>query len=218
MKERPILFSGPMVRALLAGTKTQTRRIMARQKQHDFTDYTLFGQRGHPDDEAERRGGWAEPWKAIEHAPDWPDGKEDQCFCPYARQRGDQLWVRETFDKRAMSTQHLDHAYKATAAPLGRFGERWTPSIHMPRWASRIQLEVTEVRVQRLKDINADDAMAEGIVRLPDGGYAADHDGRHYHAASAWHSYASLWNAINGAGSWDLNPWVWAVSFSRIKP
>lgn len=211
MKERPILFSAPMVRALLAGTKTQTRRVMARQKKHDFTDYTLFGQQGHDDG----------PWKAIEHAPDWPDGKEDQCLCPYASHRGDRLWVREAFlieDDREPAANIL---YRADGdVHVYSMGEhlRWKPSIHLPRKLSRITLEIFDVRVERLQDISGDDALAEGIVRLRDGGYASDTEGRHYHAASAWHAYASLWEGIHGPGSWALNPWVWVVEFKRAQP
>lgn len=93
---------------------------------------------------------------------------------------------------------------------------RWRTSLHMPRWASRTTLEITGIRVQRLQEITADDAMAEGIVRLPDGGYAADTEGRHYHATSAWHSYASLWEFINGPGSWEANPWVWVIEFAKV--
>ncbi|OUM00532.1 hypothetical protein [Variovorax sp. JS1663] len=219
-KERPILFSAPMVRALQAGTKTQTRRVMARQKQHAFTDYTLFGQRGHPDDEAACRGGWAQPWVAVEHAPDWPDGKEDRCHCPYARARGDRLWVRETHRAEELPDGLDGIRYLADDAfrPIegkndvdawlklrdygGRKGAN-VPGIHMTRWASRILLEVTRVRVERLQDISEADALAEGVAGHPDG---------------PWHAYRSLWTLINGAGSWAANPWVWVVEFRRIRP
>jgi hypothetical protein len=222
--ERPILFSAPMVRALLAGTKTETRRVMKRQKQHDFTDYTLFGQQGHPDDEAARCGGWAEPWVAIEHAPDWPDGKENQCSCPHARRRGDWLWVRETHfinDYRranvpAAERKDCEIHYRADPLPCmeGEEGEiTWTPSIHMPRWASRIRLEVTQIRVQRLQEITEADAQAEGAE--PNDSYAGPEKDRH----RGWrHGYRILWEQINGAGSWAVNPWVWAIEFKRIKP
>lgn len=202
MKERPILFSAPMIRALLAGTKTQTRRVMKRQKQHDFTDYTLFGQQGHSTDD----------WKAIEHAPDWPDGKEDQCVCPYASRRGDRLWVREAFgisyDGSAIPWTGADAQRDGQVMYRATFDEKpdegrlpWKPSIHMPRWASRIVLEVTAVRVERLQAISEADAIAEGCVMLP-----------------ARHCYEALWESINGAGSWDANPWVWVVEFRRLQP
>lgn len=206
MKERPILFSAPMIRALLAGSKTQTRRVMKRQKQHDFTDYTLFGQQGHSTDD----------WKAIEHAPDWPDGKEDQCVCPYASRRGDRLWVREAFgisyDGSAIPWTGADAQRDGQVMYRATFDEKpdegrlpWKPSIHMPRWASRILLEVTELRVQRLQEISEADALAEGSP-LTSGSYAH----------RTW--YRELWNSINGAGSWASNPWVWVVEFRRIQP
>lgn len=240
MRERPILFSAPMVRALLDGTKTQTRRVMARQKQHAFTDYTLFGQRGHSDDEAARRGGWAQPWVAIEHAPDWPDGKDDQCFCPYARERGDRLWVRETYfafgswetrfsAKKGRDEWHFvdmtvecgrqyqyaadqqeERAYRGRRAS-GAVPMWWKrPAIFMPRAASRIALEITDVRVECLQNISDDDLAAEGIQELIDAGI--DHDG------TPRDTYRVLWEGLNGAGSWAANPWVWAVSFEVMKP
>lgn len=229
MKERPILMSAPMIRALLAGTKTQTRRVMKRQKQHDFTDYTLFGQQGHSTDS----------WKAIEHAPDWPDGKEDQCVCPYASRRGDRLWVRESWMPDAprngewadtafygcgMSPlsdipecyRHPWHClYRATWESCALVG--WKPSIHMPRWASRILLEVTELRVQRLQDISEEDARAEGCA--PAWLDADDNETVHAHAQPTYRQgYARLWRDIHGAGSWEANPWVWVVEFKRIQP
>jgi len=260
MKERPILFSAPMVRALLAGTKTQTRRVMSRQKRYDFTDYTLFGQRGHPDDEAARRGGWAQPWVAVEHAPDWPDGKEDRCPCPYVSQRGDRLWVRETWryccSKLAdgESPEEATVQYKADDAQatillkggertpqararregesrddyeefLTRWWARSIPGIHMPRWANRILLEVTGVRVERLQDISEADAVAEGIrisseARRSDTCYgiyeAQMPDGKTHFNDSAYDLYRQLWEQINGAGAWGANPWVWVVEFRRV--
>lgn len=92
---------------------------------------------------------------------------------------------------------------------------KWRPSIHMPRWASRILLEITEVRVQRLRSITEADALAEGIVRLPDGGFGLP-KGEHYHAADPRISYLSLWESINGPGSVEADPWVFAISFRRI--
>lgn len=248
-KERPILFSAPMVRALLDGTKTQTRRVMARQKQHEFTDYTLFGQRGHPDDEEARRGGWARPWVAIEHAPDWPDGKEDQCECPYARERGDRLWVRETYfawgrwetrysAKKGRDEWHfvdmtvecgkpyLYDANQSRPQPLagkrdGGVTPKWwkRPAIFMPRAASRIDLEINDLRIERLQEISRDDAKAEGCahddpcdhVRLSCAEIGCT--GPDYRVG-----FRKLWKQINGTVSWDASPWVWAVSFKVVKP
>lgn len=187
VKERPILFSAPMVRALLDGSKTQTRRVV--------------------------KGG--DRWRA-------PSGPA--ILCPYGVP-GDRLWVRETFcevfDAQYGEKDWFD--YRATpryseVAPAGWENEpskdralKWTPSIHMPRRASRINLEVTDVRVERLQDIIAQDAIAEGITLHPD----------HHHRPSTSNygpvqTYRDLWEDINGAGSWDLNPWVWAISFRRL--
>ena len=242
MTERPIPFSAPMVRALLASTKTQTRRVMARQKRHDFTDYTLFGQRGHPDDEAERRGGWAQPWVAVEHAPDWPDGKEDRCPCPYAKSRGDRLWVREAWrtschlDDMSPSRAFADlpdgpvryeaDGFERPPRCLSEYG-KLRPGMFMPRCANRILLEVTAVRVERLQDISEADARAEGCQAIEGGiwwtnySYPLGFDGKPTTVVgyrTAKESYRSLWESINGPGSWDANPWVWVVEFKRIKP
>ncbi len=224
--DRPTLFSAPMVRALLAGTKTQTRRVVKPQPIPATTEVGTFH---HPDDDDGRGprywSGGPDPenpgYSYIQ--PDWA------IPCPYG-QPGNRLWVRENFrpiypqDLTYNNGQPIEYDYAATYKHGDRLGDflgikpKWKPSIHMPRAASRITLEITGVRVERLQDITADDSMAEGIVRLPDGGYAADTDGRHYHAASAWYSYGSLWEAINGPGSWEANPWVWVVEFKRVKP
>ena len=92
----------------------------------------------------------------------------------------------------------------------------WRPSIHMPRWAGRILLEITAVRVERLADISKDDAMAEGIVLQPDGGFGLA-DSTHYNFSDPTDSYCSLWESINGAGAWFANPWVWVVEFQRAE-
>ena len=167
MRERPILFSAPMVRAILAGTKTQTRRVCKGQRElsnvHDFQ---------------------------IDR-------------CPYG-QLGDRLWVRETWLRHSVNVPN-DYLYRADHPDDGTIGPAhggWKPSIHMPRWASRITLEITDVRVERLQDISARDAWAEGITPSPD--------------VDPYHEYRDLWESINGPGSWDANPWVWAVSFKRI--
>lgn len=188
MKERPILFSAPMVRALLAGTKTQTRRVVKKLPWFDPPGnrwYIPLGQRSFKCD-AER--------EAWQHMP--------KC-CPYG-QPGDRLWVRETFmDLGACYLYRADagaEAERALAAP----GQPWKPAIHMPRAASRISLEVTGVRVERLQDISEADVQAEGCTGSPLG-----------HAADAM-LYPKLWDSINGPGAWERNPFVWVVEFRRI--
>lgn len=196
VKERPILFSAPMVRAILDGTKTQTRRVVKQPERYE--------------------------------------GGLHNCLhcCPYG-QPGERLWVRETWmsvkgtgvEARDPHTkERTDYAFAADHPPGSYsdecrkdFGLKWKPSIHMPRVASRILLEITEVRVERLRSISEADALAEGIVRLPDGGFGLP-KGEHYHAADPRISYLSLWESINGPGSVEADAWVWAVSFRRLKP
>ncbi len=201
MKERPILFSAPMVRALLAGTKTQTRR----------------GVKGflpcRPEFN-EERGLWE-----IYNG----DSVAATLRCPYG-QPGDRLWVRENGWQRPFrSARDMREGadtwppYEYDAEPvccwedgeLKRLGWKRRPSIHMPRWASRILLEVTAVRVERLQDISATDAIAEGLsTRL------REHDA----VCHLLDQYRDLWESINGPESWDANPFVWVVEFKRVRP
>lgn len=178
MKEHPIIFSGPMVRAILEGRKTQTRRVA---KYHTDVRYCQYGT------------------------------------------TGDRLWVRENWNAQNQSGQWW-HEVKRDERPLHNWAwtnpvfpayestpPRWLPSIHMPRAASRITLEVTGVRVERVQDISEDDARAEGVAPSIVGG---DMGGIEYRAG-----YQSLWDSINskrGFG-WDANPWVWVVEFRRVE-
>lgn len=212
MTERPILFSGPMVRALLAGTKTQTRRVV--KLRHGADVVVVNGQ----------------VWKParVDYA-----GYVD---CPYG-QPGDRLWVRETFcpiypqDPHYNGGRPIEYDYAATYQHGSRLGDligekkKWKPSIHMPRIASRILLEITAVRVERLHDISEADALAEGIETMREHDRCARPTGRilglgHPRGEPPYwmrpvQAYALLWESINGPGSWDANPWVWAVTFSR---
>lgn len=187
--ERPILFSAPMVRALLAGTKTQTRRAVK---------------------PTPRRVDGGVPYH---DAPTWAHAEPGSAVvrCPYGR-RGDRLYVRETWAAPHSMDGHTPRFMPRDtrvhyAATEDRDGLLWRPSIHMPRWASRITLEVTEVRVERLQAISEADARAEGFEL----GAPPCTD-----APIRW--YRHLWDQINGAGAWDANPWVWAVSFRVIQP
>ncbi len=201
MKERPILMSAPMVRAILSGVKTQTRRIVK------------------PQPEVSEQGNLCGPWLSRPLGGLLlPKVQDIAMHCPYGR-AGDRLLVRETW----AAPHAYDHlpprliqadARIHYAATEDRGGLRWRPSIHMPRWASRILLEVTGVRVERLLDISEADAMSEGIVATQDGFGLPD--GAFYHAADPRMSYASLFESINGPGSWEANPWVFVISFRRI--
>jgi hypothetical protein len=192
VRERPILFSGPMVRAILAGRKTQTRRVVKPQPRGDGIT-------------------------TINEAPGWwdvailPGGFDNggcmpiaEIKCPYG-QPGDRLWVRETFAPNYFDTGGT--AYRAEWRQYidGICGEpAWKPSTHMPRRFSRITLEITDVRVERLQEISEADAIAEG-AQCP--GVPASLTDRG--------AFAKLWNKINGPFAWDDNPWVWVVAFRK---
>ena len=220
MKDRPILMSAPMVRATLAGTKSQTRRAVTHPVLQGLPKIGDIG------------GGW------------WGD-EAFQARCPYG-QPGDRLWVREAWSHDAESLEHC-RASAEDAMGGGAYGPyyratevapdtlSWKPSIHMPRWASRITLLITSVRVERLQDISEADAMAEGIERLPDpvidGGWSGPNRFTlkgmgagacaglvSWNAPTATELYQRLWTEINGPDSWAANPWVWAVEFKRVTP
>lgn len=202
MRERPIPFSAPMVRAILAGAKTQTRRVV--------TPAPVFWQAPFPDGSWQWDGGSqllrAGFGAAYVHTDAASMANIAARFCRYGKP-GDRLWVRETWapcpDRGAPHT-----VYRADNG-LRYEGEtwKWRPSIFMPRWASRTTLEITGVRVEHLQAISEADAMAEGVEPLlvpPDGGGAPHVEG-----------YRALWESIHGVGSWDANPWVWVVEFRR---
>lgn len=206
-QERPILFSAEMVRAILReeSPKTQTRRVVTLREfgvtdtpgyDFRFRDRRLFWHNYRAADFIARR-------------------------CPYGKP-GDRLWVRETFcvvddtehggerwvDYRATPRYSEHHPAGWDSAPNDAEALKWKPSIHMPRWASRITLEVTDIRVERVQDIGTLDAMAEGAAPLPVVGGTASYT----------HGFRVLWDSINakrGYG-WDVNPWCWVVTFRRL--
>lgn len=206
MTERPILFSGPMVRAILEGRKTQTRRVVKPQP----VDWSPIGAEMVP-----RR--FLGPATFL-------------ASCPFGRP-GDRLWVRETF-MHSPATYVYEASTSTPAVPAETVyranhqgdsaGAGWSASIHMPRWASRLTLDVKAVRVERLQDINEDDAKAEGVEayasigpdqRVPGPGFnrALLRDQPHRLP------FADLWRSINGEDAWEQNPWVWVVEFEVLK-
>ncbi|MBX3603234.1 MAG: hypothetical protein KF863_21645 [Rubrivivax sp.] len=207
MRERPILFSAPMVRALLAGTKTQTRRVCKPQPDIVAERGTVVGV-STPQDQQYGRLGKALP-------------------CPYG-QPGDRLWVREAWrtEPRFDATPPRDLAPEVApvqyeAGPHADvLGGKLRPGMFMPRWASRINLEVLAVRVERLQDISDADARAEGITQHEAGALGPQWDNGvdciTARGNRATVSYRRLWESINRPGSWDSNPWVWVVSFRRV--
>lgn len=205
MEERPILFKDEMVRAILEGRKTQTRRIVKSRNVLDSLNDV---------------GVWDGPAEQSE----WELSR-----CPYGKV-GDQLWVREAFAKvphtcmwRDLPTTRNGNWRVYYRAGFDRSPVSWKPSIHMPRWASRITLEVKNVRVERLQAITEDDAIAEGIARLQDEigknkfSVLIAKENRHRSAPTAREVFIDIWESINGVSSWDANPWVWVIEFERLN-
>ena len=207
MKEHPILFSAEMVKAILEGRKTQTRRII--KPQPELKTYPhLDNVYSEEEQKFITRPNVNLFWKGTQTHID-----EFNQRCPYGKV-GDQLWVRETFGKDFFGTVF----YKADDlfVPVGAKA-KWRPSIFMPRKASRIQLEIVNIRVERLDNISEEDAKAEGIEE--DNGKYLDYSNvksKHY-CLSAFSSYEELWIKINGKESWEKNPWVWIIEFKRIN-
>jgi hypothetical protein len=242
MKDKPILFSGPMVRAILDGRKTMTRRTV--KPQPPAGSKVWRGQDG--------------LWRWATNQSDTPiawDGTPDTGLipCPYGPV-GRRLWVKETWspDHRAFYP-HFPVVYRVdnpihdseieggkVYSPEAKewFQFRWRPSIHMPRWASRITLEVTGVRCERVQEISEEDAECEGCPECPDcqgvnwsrwGRGARDDALSNAAGGMPWSTcfgacegksakewFAELWQSINGPGSWEANPWVWVVEFRRL--
>lgn len=215
MKERPILFSAPMVNAILNGTKTQTRRIVKNPIPPNAKSITRYLNKQGNEVFGFRLGTSSMLGEITELA---------NIKCPYGKPC-DRLWVRETFlcDTNGF-IYRADGDFEGNAGILGG----WKPSIHMPRSASRIDLEITGIRVERLQDISEEDAIAEGVERDRGGwkSYEIIHSGKHngersplaaFPNQSPLTSYIELWESINGSGSWDFNPFVWVVEFKRIQ-
>lgn len=213
MSERPILMSGPMVRAILAGTKTQTRRVVKPQPPSNCVRPMAY------------EGIWT--WEYLRH------GVHVGPMCPYGGP-GDTLWVRETHASTAQAGDHASDArtvYRATDPDWSTMsGWKWKPSIFMRRADSRISLRVTSVRVERVQDISEEDARAEGVQRMGatqlrmygEGSRAGRAWVRYTNTPTPWcdsarESFASLWCCINGRESWDANPWCWCVGFERVE-
>ncbi|WP_213322402.1 ASCH domain-containing protein [Klebsiella aerogenes] len=220
MKERGMIFNGEMVRAILDGRKTQTRRIVK------------------PQPELTKGSGFS--WNGALYGAGSDDRETNRNFahvkCPHGKP-GDRIWVRETFqgplfDYEQMESYLEDSSkfekpefclYAADGKPAPEYYDAddnlrhgWRPSIHMPRWASRILLEITDVRVERLNDISQEDAQAEGMALTGWRPTYSDPDS----GGEVWTPYdnfARLWESIYGEGSWKANPWVWAITFKRIE-
>lgn len=223
-KSRPILFQGDMVRAILRGTKTQTRRLV----KSAFLEFGGAGGKNSPE--------WNDPtqWGYQHEDGEWSmlkpsDSNDRQVPCPYG-QKGDLLWGREqvSFSVSDMMTDrpytkipkdavladgtHVTCWYAADNNRPTWAKTPWHPSIHMPRWASRILLKIMDVRVERLCDITEADAYAEGVTVTEDHRSSPDFDFRN----DARTAYRHLWERIHGPGSTLINPWVWVIEFKRL--
>lgn len=205
-KEIPILFSTPMVQAILDGRKTMTRRLLKKQPQapraiyNDDDAIAILGENG-PDLLLRFN------WKCKRYKKEFVDAGMWGSKCPYGKP-GDILWVRESFGRYKSG----EIVYKADKTEATIIGNPWKPSIHMPKDAARIWLEVTEVRVEKLHSISDNDIFAEGIQTFVDKGLAGVNKGGD---GSARGAFKTLWGSING--NWDSNPWVWVVSFDVLS-
>ncbi|HIP71615.1 MAG TPA: hypothetical protein EYH05_09500 [Anaerolineae bacterium] len=201
MMEKPILFNGEMVRAILGGRKTQTRRVINPQPErvdrqgivHGVDIHSVYSVYGRLAPNGDEHGTWIK--------------------CPYGRLPGDQLWVRETWatcwPEDGVKPSHLNKAlkiwYKADYRPMIDERGKWRPSIFMPRWVSRIDLRITSIKAERLWQITEHDVRCEG-VNVPENIHWAD-------------KFIRLWDGINANRGypWESNPWVWVIEFERIK-
>ncbi|MEZ3415168.1 hypothetical protein HP563_08920 [Pantoea dispersa] len=192
MTERGMIFNAEMVRAVLDGSKTQTRRMLTPRQLKMIDTAAAIGEcypleSGHQHENSQS------------YYREW---------CPFGAV-GDRLYVREAHSVRVESSEYSPGAVWYRESDIGRKWEgaiRWTPSIHMPRWASRITLEITGVRVERLNDISEDDAKAEGAPTE-----CCVIGDKHFLG------FRSLWRSIYGADSWQANPWVWVIEFKRVE-
>lgn len=225
MKARGMIFNSEMVRAILDGRKTQTRRIMKVQ----------------PEPSKSRPGDFWFSSKKLEsmvHISDFAPGNspiadyhlfiQEHC-CPFGAV-GDRIWVRETWARYNIDQNSHDLAYRATTPADWPEEGRWRPSIHMPRWASRILLEITNVRIERLNAISPENAESEGLERTNFTGFGDEPGLPSYPEPDVyfdplkkqWKEYppeafAGLWESIYGEGSWKANPWVWVIEFKRVE-
>ena len=213
MTDRPIIFSAPMIRALLDGRKTQTRRLLSIQGRRGFTEFGPSDTPGYD-------------WHFRDARMLWHDLRHADLIARLPWAVGDFLWVQEAWNLFALSQDaeeswpvrsvpradprkdddavrgHYVVDYAATASDDGP----WRPSIHMPRWASRLTLTVTDVRVQRLQEISEEDAQAEGVPPFV-------WVGRHLDAPHRY-NFQLLWDELHGSGSWNANPHVVALTFT----
>lgn len=234
MKERPILMNGDMVRAVLACKKTQTRRIIKPQpvdlgndnwqfgdkffcyteELRDHLFHEVYGTKGTPYGALYADGGdrlWVRESFYIAEPYSWGRDASDEEIVPRGVQRGPVHFAADGLPANTPN-KHYPNGLQggAIAAPDPHAIWISRPSIHMPRWASRITLEITDVRVQRVQEISYEDCIAEGLSEPP----SVQYGNRKQDMREDWRK---LWQSIYGADSWQQNPWVWAITFKRIE-
>ncbi|MBD7320742.1 hypothetical protein HPO09_01795 [Klebsiella pneumoniae] len=237
MTERGMIFNAEMVRAILDGRKTQTRRevklnldIARLATTYDWASSLAANHyQGLAEEQIQQK---AESLRGVIHPVILDNGQMVSIICPHGKP-GDRIWVRETFcpvddtqyggeewvDYRATPKFEASHPAGWDVAPNDAEALKWRPSIHMPRWASRIMLEITDVRVERLNAISEEDATAEGVP--PAGSLLPDYPGTFLTPkgdfATAKVAFQRLWESIYGEESWKANGWVWVISFKRVE-
>lgn len=234
MTERGMIFNAEMVRAILDGRKTQTRReiklkldIACLATTYDWaTSLAANHYQGLTEEQIQQK---AESLRGVIHPVILGNGQMVSIICPHGKP-GDRIWVRETFcpvddtqyggerwvDYRATPKLEASHPAGWDSAPNDAEALKWRPSIHMPRWASRILLEITNVRVERLNSISQEDAKAEGMELTGWRPTYSDPDS----GGEVWTPYdnfAQLWESIYGEESWKANPWVWVIEFKLVE-
>ncbi|KME79952.1 hypothetical protein SM12_02591 [Klebsiella pneumoniae] len=223
MTERGMIFNADMVRAILDGRKTQTRRevklnldIASLATTYDWaTSLAANHYQGLTEEQIQQK---AESLRGVIHPVILGNGQMVSIICPHGKP-GDRIWVREAFRVHSRATDVATLVYKASErnswteqthrVPVAVCNkpatpEKWTPSLHMPRWASRILLEITGVRVERLRSMSQDDARAEGVIAASG-------------PMEAGLAFRELWDSIYGEESWKANPWVWVIEFKRVE-
>lgn len=236
IKEKGLIFNSEMVRAILDGRKTQTRRIMKVQPENSELGLSRVVESKNGIDDGKYF------WSQSDATG--LKSRSKPFACPFGTV-GDRIWVREAFRVHSRATDVATLVYKASErnswteqthrVPVAVCNkpatpEKWTPSLHMPRWASRILLEITDVRVERLNAISPEDAESEGLERTNFTGFGDEPGLPSYPEPDVyfdplkkqWKEYppeafAGLWESIYGEGSWQANPWVWVIKFKRIE-
>jgi len=209
MKFIPILYSTPMVQAIHLCTKTKTRRTKGLE---NVPKNAVF--LGCRESKEKGIGFYFSDGTNGNMQGFYPPGLNEDLYCPYG-QVGDILWVRESFFHSYYDENDQCYIYKADLKPVGATLFKWKPSIHMPKKAARIFLQIKSVTIERLQDITEADARSEGVINLLPNWKSYDNAQPYCYTAIG--SFITLWKSINGVDSWELNPWVWVIEFEKVE-